>query len=416
MPVKVILIHRRQDFEARWIDEVTGKKKTRTTGTHIRRDAERFAARLEDELNSGTTMEPVRVLWKTVVDRYTDEVLPTLAKKTGNKAKGTFNKVKALIDPKFVTALNASQISKFAAAMLAENLAPHTIKSHLAILQKVLGWACRMGLLKAVPNIQMPRVVPTMKGRPITDEEFDRLLAAVFKVICDDPDSTEDAGESGEAIKRYPDDIATAETWCHLLRGLRLSGLRLEEAMKLHWRDTSQISIDLSGERPMMTIQAADQKNRKHAMHPLTPDFAEFLEQTPERDRRGYVFNPRPLRAPVHYRPSVDWVSKVISRIGEEAKIKVSPTKFASAHDLRRTFGYKWSRIVKPFALQALMRHASIVTTQQFYLGQNAEDASKDIFDDFAAFKTKVSGNTIGNKPQPDVSPEAVPASIASNV
>lgn len=385
MSVKVSLIHRRRDFEAQWFDETTGKKKTRTTGTAVRRDAERFAARLEDELNSGPIAQPVRVLWKTIVDRYSDEVLPNLAKKTRNKTKGTFNKLKAEIDPKYAASLDATRISQFAAKLKSDKLAPLTIKSHLAVLRKVLGWSVRMGLIRSVPNIDMPRAVPTMKGRPITAEEFDRMLETVPLVI---------GAEPTDAV----------ESWRHLLRGLNLSGLRLGEALKLHWRDESEISVDLSGERPLMKIQAASQKSRKFTLHPITPDFAEFLLQVPERARRGYVFNPIPLRSPVHYRPSEDWVSKVISRIGEEAKIKVSPTKFASAHDLRRAFGYRWSRIVKPFALQSLMRHASITTTEQFYLGQNAEDSSADIFADFAAHHSRGSGNKSGNIPHPEAS------------
>lgn len=41
--------------------------------------------------------------------------------------------------------------------------------------------------------------------------------------------------------------------------------------------------------------------------------------------------------------------------------------KFASAHDLRRSFGDRWSRRVLPQHLQELMRHESISTTLRYY-------------------------------------------------
>lgn len=40
--------------------------------------------------------------------------------------------------------------------------------------------------------------------------------------------------------------------------------------------------------------------------------------------------------------------------------------EFASAHDLRRSFGFRWSRRVMPTILRELMRHESIDTTMRF--------------------------------------------------
>ncbi len=63
-------------------------------------------------------------------------------------------------------------------------------------------------------------------------------------------------------------------------------------------------------------------------------------------------------------------------RIGEAAGVKVSEAKtgkvkYASVHDLRRTFGFRWSRLVMPTELKEFMRHENISTTMQFYVGQD---------------------------------------------
>ena len=69
---------------------------------------------------------------------------------------------------------------------------------------------------------------------------------------------------------------------------------------------------------------------------------------------------------------NVNATSKTISEIGKAAGIKVSETKFASAHDLRRSFGLRWSSQLMPAELMLLMRHADISTTMKYYAVQNA--------------------------------------------
>jgi integrase len=63
------------------------------------------------------------------------------------------------------------------------------------------------------------------------------------------------------------------------------------------------------------------------------------------------------------------------ARLVRKQKVVVSKDqdKFASAHDLRRAFGTRWSLRVTPVVLQQLMRHASVETTLKYYVEQNAD-------------------------------------------
>lgn len=54
--------------------------------------------------------------------------------------------------------------------------------------------------------------------------------------------------------------------------------------------------------------------------------------------------------------------------------------KFASAHDLRRCFGSRWARRIKPATLQLLMRHRSIETTLKYYVGLDADDVADELW------------------------------------
>jgi len=51
--------------------------------------------------------------------------------------------------------------------------------------------------------------------------------------------------------------------------------------------------------------------------------------------------------------------------------------KYASAHDLRRSFGERWATRVMPVVLQELMRHESIDTTMRYYVGRSAQSTAK---------------------------------------
>ena len=86
------------------------------------------------------------------------------------------------------------------------------------------------------------------------------------------------------------------------------------------------------------------------------------------------MFDPISRRRRGERRLSMEAVSRSITAIGIAAKVKVSEAnrrgkrtvKWASAHDLRRSFGVRWSARVMPAILQQLMRHESIDTTLQY--------------------------------------------------
>ena len=168
-------------------------------------------------------------------------------------------------------------------------------------------------------------------------------------------------------------------TWTRLLRGLWLSGLRLNEACELYWDRSDKIQVDASGRHIKLRIPARFSKKRKTEVVPIAPEFEEFLLATPEADRHGKVFPLVPLKLGVT-ELLTNQVGRVVSSIGKEAGVKVANSdqgdkvKYASAHDLRRSFGTRWARRVKAVVLQKLMRHSSINTTMKYYVSEDADD------------------------------------------
>ncbi len=360
----------------RYVDPITGKQKARSTKTTGRRDAERVAAKWEAELREGRYKPPARMTWADFRERYEDEKLPSLAERTAEPVRAVFNHVEAILNPARLGDLTAETLSYFQAQLRKLGLKESTVGAHLAHLRSALGWAKSVGLLAEVPKIQQPHRAKGkqrhMRGRPITEEEFDRMLAATPKVC------PRDAG-----------------SWQRYMHGLWLSGLRLEESLKLSWDGDAEISIDLSGKHPRLRIYAEAEKGHKDRLLPMTPDFAAWLLKTPAAERTGAAFKllnlaGQPLAAKT--------VSRTISKIGELAKVVVSKAddKFASAHDFRRAYGTRWSSRVMPATLQLLMRHDAVETTLKYYVDRNADDVAAELW------KTHPpqSGNTAGNKGQ----------------
>lgn len=402
--VKVVEFGDRKHYQLQWFDPITQKKKTKSsgiekTGRKRERDAaEKEAGKLEDSLRAGRYRHSGKVRWADFRRRYQDEALASLAASTEKKGCLILDLVERELSPKWLSDLTAHRLSHVQKLWRDKGLSEHTIKGYFATLLSALNWGQRMGLLAKVPNIERPKRAKkqtVMKGRPITTEEFERMLDKVVDVLTEAPNA------QLKTPKRPKP--AAVESWKHFLRGLWLSGLRLGEAMQLAWDRDEYLCVDLSGRRPMMRIPAALEKGNQERLLPITPDFAAFLLETPPEDRTGFVFRPAPRRGERSERLGELAVGRIIAAIGAAAGVKVHthPTKrdeqgnpvvkFASAHDLRRSFGDRWARKVMPQVLMELMRHESIETTQRFYVCRNAEETADAVW---AAFEA---GNTFGN-------------------
>lgn len=365
IPIKVSVISYpdRKSLVLRYTDPMSGRQVTRSARTTIRREAEKLAAKWEVEIQAGHNHPTLKISWEGFRERYEREVLPGLADKTGLMVGTVFKALEAILRPKRLTDLNAERLSYFQ-AKLRETRAEATIRTYLAHLASALKWAVDINLLPSAPKIQKPKRAKKsklMKGRPITAEEFERMLEKVQGVVgCE-----------------------AAPSWQFLLKGLWFSGLRLGESLSFYWDRNDKLCVDFSLKHPMLRIPAALEKGNEDRLLPMAPEFADFLAVVPPADRKGRVFKLQGLRV-AGAALNLDWVSRVVAKVGKEAAIKVGTSaktgrvKFASAHDLRRSFGERWARRVMPQVLKELMRHESIETTMKFYVGRNAQ-ATADV-------------------------------------
>jgi integrase len=214
-----------------------------------------------------------------------------------------------------------------------------------------------------------------MKGRPISLEEFERMLRAVPRA----------GGQADHRLDlRHRRRVAVLPAW------LWLSGLRLTESLELRWDEApGALVADFTGRRPMLRIPAESEKGNTHRLLLMAPEFSELLDSVPIERRRSQVF-----RFPVDCPRTPHSVCQRVVAIGKAAGIVVKQrqklddkgklatvNQCASDHDLRRSFGFRWSRKVMPTVLRELMRHESIETTMRYYVGQNAESTADTLWE-----------------------------------
>ena len=122
-----------------------------------------------------------------------------------------------------------------------------------------------------------------------------------------------------------------------------------------------------------------------------------MLEAVSEADRTGHVF---PLWRSNRTRGQLTSarISSTVSQIAEVAGVVVDGEtgKFASAHDYRRAFGTRWSKRVLAPRLKRLMRHRDISTTLKYYVDEDVEDISADLW----TADEKVRNTSINSRPE----------------
>lgn len=348
------------NYVVRWRDPATGKIRQRSTGTTQRRKAERLADEVAEEIDVG--VDQSAPTWSQFCARYVREGMQHCRQTTIAKWMVTQRHVTRELKPTLVTDLTANRLSTLRADLEEGGMRAASVDGVIRHLMVALRWAASIGVIKQAPTLPRPKRGGSrggMKGRPISLEEFERMLASTERVVA----------------------AEHAASWQHLMWVGWYSGLRLNELLQLTWDDHDSLRIlDIDSEEPLMQIPAAIDKGGLNRMQPITHDLANYLRRTPEAEREGYVVAPAGPRGVTR---NLQWVSARISKIGKLARVVVSkqPRKFASAHDFRRSFGERWSGRVMPDVLRHLMRHEDIKTTYKYYVGRDSRRLAASVWD-----------------------------------
>lgn len=371
--------------------------------------AKQMKAELEARLILGIEMELKKpkprgpeMEWTEFRELYRVLHLQSLRKNTAVHAESRLDIAEAILKPKSLgqvaspTSLQTLQTRLLGGAH-SKRKKPrsiHTTRGYMNSILSALNWAYLQGWLPTQPRVRKFKAAKAkmMKGRPITQAEFNLMLKATDDVV----------------------DKENVDSWKHVLNGLWTSALRLNELMNLSWDIPGTIRpVWRAGQLPVLEIPAELQKNDTDQTIPLIPWFEELLLTTPLADRHGWVFQPKFLSKyerpnTVGDRPTAEWVGRIISRIGKKADIVVEPenkktgrpTKYVSAHDLRRSCGQRLRDAgVPPLIICRVMRHESWETTRKHYAPgdiQNDAQSLKRVLDALPSDSNEKSNGSAG--------------------
>lgn len=406
--VHVVSYTGKTNLMLRYTCPLTGKQITKSAGTDNRTEARKIAAKWEADLEAGRYSRSSRMGWDDFRAFWEQSKAPTLKPSSVMNYATTFNAFEQFCGPKRLADLTTARVTAFASELRKPRtrkrvekvngkrveteetytITEASVAKHLRCLKAIARWAHRQELLGTVPSFDMPkgRDSARMKGRPITGEELDRILAAIPAIIAPDLGDLDPS-------EAYRDD--RVYSWRNLILGIWMSGLRLGEALALRWdHRPGGVSVSLDGRRSVLVFDGAAQKSGKAQAVALAPEAVEFLETVPQRRREGYVFNLLGVDGKPASRKLLA-VGRRIAAIGKKAGVvtNVEAGRTATAHDLRRAFGYRWSIRVMPATLKALMRHSSIETTMTYYVGENARSTAAELWDAVKMGKGNLSGN-----------------------
>jgi integrase len=339
----------------------------KSTGTAKRHEADRMVPGfLEEACRKHAIGADGRITWARVCQRFDAEELAGMSAGGRNKFWNAINRFDAAVNPRSLYDVTADAVSRFRGAMQQQGLAQDTQIGYLSELSRCLRWAAGVWTDFQPPAIRKPKRKQRKgpRGRPIANEEFDRMLRKTAWIVGDE----------------------YAREWRRLLIGLRLSGLRIGEALTLSWDRTAKVHVcDLDRDRARLYF--TDQKSHKEGKSPITKAFDRFLRKTPADKRKGFVLRPQLSKG----RVCRDTASRTISEIGRSAGIivgerlkidaKTGEPKtvklYASAHDLRRTFATKLAPRVKSAAVLAMYLRDTVATAESYYLDLGIEVAER---------------------------------------
>ena len=123
--------------------------------------------------------------------------------------------------------------------------------------------------IDAVPPLQKLAVDDVKKGRPITGEEFERMLGATVEVVG-----------SG-----------SAPSWQFALKVLWESGFRVGDLMDFSWDDDRHIHPvwpSRKDHHPTIVVPSTQKI-------PMLPGLQALLESVDKRNRTGWIVDPLPV-------------------------------------------------------------------------------------------------------------------------
>jgi integrase len=336
-------------WSAGWYEN--GRKRSKRIG--CRSLAEKYAAKLAVQLESGTFQSDVKKRWETFVFEWVEKIGNGLEPQTLRVTQDALRSFERLAKPGQVAKITTATIDGFIAKRRVERgrkvgstISPASVNKELRHLKAVLRVAVEWGYLPKMPRVRMVKE-PVKLIRYVTPGHFAGMYTA-----CD------------VARHLVSDVYSPADWWRGLLTFLYLTGWRVNEPLSLRWED---VSFD----RAEAILWHGDNKGKRDERVPLHPVVIEHLRKLVDFGAAVFPWphNERTLYdefARIQMAAKDENGERIINLHCREDHQHTNACRLYGFHDLRRAFATQNALRLTASALQALMRHKSYLTTRRY--------------------------------------------------
>jgi integrase len=346
-------------YRIRWWEN--GKRRSETLGHCDRRRAERVLAEKARELESNAFVEPVP--FSSFINMSLEMTRSQIRPSSTRLISQAGQRLVEIVGDKPISRITFSDAESFARYCAELGNRPATINRHIRSLKRLWNLAIRRGLTDDNPwrHIRQ-RKVAAQDWHWFTADELGRMTSA-------SPDLY----------------------WHARIMAAFTAGLRRGEISNLTWRDLDfeNLSIEISPKEPSDEVWGWQPKDTDRRIVPLTDELARILVtlQASQPDGHPYVAVP-----PERYRhiqrcrqlSQWGWPQEVLNNFARDFRRIVRAANVfdrATFHDLRRSAISNWlDRGVRPHEVRQLAGHASIQTTERYYVkvAKSAVDRARD--------------------------------------
>lgn len=361
-------------YEVRWV--ANGRERQRTFSA--KREAERYALRVENELAEGNSTEPMVKRSKTVrevVEASLAASQPKLKPRTHISYVQAYDKrILPALGSRRITSVTSQDVERWVADLQTAGLSPATIRNHYVALNKVFRYARRHRLLTHNPceGVELPR--------DHTGEGFEPIFLTASEV------------------ERVATELDSAHPYGLLVRFAAYTGLRAGEIAGLRVRDVNLFAGHIEVRQTLQRIggewRVSTPKSKRSTRdvpvlnRALTTELRAMLFEHPNSGDPDALFWPGRTHGPhtVNWSRPLDG-SSFIRNYFKPALARVGMPKMRF-HDLRHTFAsLMLAAGFKPYEVSRWMGHANVATTDAIYAHLYPSDYNAQIalFEKFVA-------------------------------
>lgn len=359
VPRELWLKERRFCWIVRW-HETNGRKRGKLF--EKKREAEKFALKLQESVNAGKQDEPDKIKLKFFISEHKQLMKNQVSEATLADQIRVLRFLEDFLgSERLLVKISSRDAEAFIAHRLGQDLSLATVNKDIRTLKRIFNLAIEpRGYIREDCN-----PFAKIKQRKLTPKTIRYLTTKEYHALIENNGSF---------------------WWKAFLSVGYCCGLRRGEILNLTWQDVdfgSQL-IHVRAKEKSKDILAWESKTHENRSVPMPEQTAQHLAnlQLEAKDGFPYVFIwPERFERIKHLQKNGDWtnlkaVRNNLNRDFDVVRRKAGVAK-CTLHDLRRSAITNWAQALPIQAVQQFAGHSNITTTKKYYLAVRKEDVEK---------------------------------------